>query len=77
MTLTEMSRGYQDSAEVLGRRLQELRAARRRCRTRRERQVLDRRVADLVPLLRQCRELAELTGNYYERSYCRNEKYRV
>ena len=77
MTLTERARGYQDSAEALGRRLQELRAARRRCRTRRERQVLDRRVADLVPLLRQCRELAELTGNYYERSYCRNEKYRV
>ena len=77
MTLTEMSRGYQDSAEALGRRLQELRAARRRCRTRRERQVLDRRVADLVPLLRQCRELAQLTEHYYERSYCRDEHYRI
>ena len=77
MTLTEMSRGYQDSAEALGRRLQELRAARRRCRTRRERQVLDRRVADLVPLLRQCRELAALTQHYYERSCPRTERYRV
>ena len=45
MTLTEISLGYQDSAEALR--------------------------------LRQCRELAQLTEHYYERSYCRDEHYRI
>ena len=77
MTLSEMSLSYRDSAEVLRLRLIELRLARRQCRTRKQIQALDARIRALSPLLRQCRELAELTGNYYERSYCRNEKYRV
>ena len=77
MTLLEISLGYQDSAEALRLRLCELRAERRRCRTPRQAKAMDRRIRTLTPLLRQCRELAELTGNYYERSYCRNEKYRV
>ena len=77
MTLTEISLGYQDSAEALRLRLCQLRAERRRCRTPRQAKAMDRRIRTLTPLLRQCRELAELTGNYYERSYCRNEKYRV
>lgn len=77
MTLTEISLGYQDSAEALRLRLCELRAERRRCRTPRQVKAMDRRIRTLTPLLRQCRELAQLTEHYYERSYCRNEHYRI
>jgi UDP-N-acetyl-D-mannosaminuronate dehydrogenase len=39
--------------------------------------LLERRIRDLQPLLRQSRELAELTARYYERGYHRSEKYTV
>ena len=77
MTLTEISLGYQDSAGALRLRLCELRAERRRCRTPRQVKAMDRRIRTLTPLLRQCRELAQLTEHYYERSYCRDEHYRI
>lgn len=77
MTLTEISLGYQDSAEALRLRLRELRAERRRCRTPRQAKAMDRRIRTLTPMLRQCRELARLTEHYYERSYCRDEHYRI
>jgi len=38
---------------------------------------LRRRIRDLRPLRRQCRELAELTEHYYERGYYRSGKYTV
>ena len=36
---------------------------------------LKRRILELQQLLRQSRELADLTRHYYERGYYRNEKY--
>ena len=36
---------------------------------------LRRRVAELMPMWREMRELAALTARYYERSYHKNEKY--
>ena len=63
--------------EALRLRLCELRAERRRCRTPRQVKAMDRRIRTLTPLLRQCRELAQLTEHYYERSYCRDEHYRI
>lgn len=77
MTLLEISLDYQDSAAALQLRLRELRAERSRCRTPRQVKAMDRRIRTLTPLLRQCRELAQLTEHYYERGYCRNEHYRV
>ena len=43
--------------------------------TKEERERLKRRILELQQLQRQSRELAELTRHYYERGYCRNEKY--
>ena len=40
-----------------------------------ERERLKRRILELQQLLRQSRELAELTRHYYERGYHRNENY--
>ena len=77
MTLWEMSLSYRDSAELLRARLALLRAARRASATAEEAQALERRIRDLTPLLRQCRELASLTEHYYERSDRRHERYRL
>ena len=45
------------------------------CLYREERLRLTRRILALEQLLRQSRELAELTQHYYERGYHRSEKY--
>ena len=42
-----------------------------------EARALERRIRDLTPLLRQCRELASLTEHYYEGSCRRYERYRL
>ena len=39
------------------------------------RRELHRRQIALDPLLREMNELTALTRRYYERSYCKNEKY--
>ena len=33
--------------------------------------------AALRPLLRECRQLQRLTAHYYDRSYCRDQRYRI
>ena len=77
MTLWEMSAAYRDSAELLRGRLALLREARRASETAEEARALERRIRDLMPLLRQCRELASLTEHYYEGSCRRYERYRL
>ena len=39
--------------------------------------VFERRIAALRPLLRECRQLQRLTAHYYDRSYCRDQRYRI
>lgn len=75
MTLAEMSREYECSAELLRRRLKELRQALGQAEDPEERWHLQRRIAVLTPMLTQMNELAELTARYYERGYWRSEKY--
>ncbi|MEG1683348.1 MAG: hypothetical protein RR295_05910 [Oscillospiraceae bacterium] len=77
MTLYEMSFVYEDSTLRLRARLTDLRARRKVSADGEERYRLGRRIAELEPILRETRELAALTRHYYERSYYRNEKYRV
>ena len=55
--------------------MKELRAALRRTDDPEEQWQLQRRIADLTPILTQMNELAELTAHYYDRGYWRNEKY--
>ncbi len=75
MTLLELSVSYRDSAELLQVRIRELRAAAREAETAEEARSLLRRVSALLPLLRETRELADLTAHYYDRRYRRNGRY--
>lgn len=75
MTLQEMSREYRKSAERIHVRVVELRALERAQTDGESARRLRQRIAELIPLWRESRELAVLTGRYYDRSYHKNEKY--
>ena len=75
MTLAELSESYRAAAVPLRARLREL-----RCLLAEETDPeaiwhLQRRIAELTPMLTQMNELAELTAHYYDRGYYRSEKY--
>lgn len=77
MTMTELSRSYEEAAALLRSRLLYLRHALAASRDPEEIWHLKRRIAELSPILTQMNELAELTAHYYDRGYWRNEKYIV
>ena len=74
MTLTELSHSYKESARLLRQRLRQLR------QTETDPEKLwhiQRRIAELTPILTEMNELAELTAHYYDRGCWRSEKYTV
>ena len=75
MTLAELSTDYQEAAGLLRRRMKELRKAIHQTDDPEEQWHLQRRIAELTPILTQMNELAELTAHYYDRGYWRDEKY--
>lgn len=75
MTLLEISRGYEEAAVPLRRRLHQLRKLLSKADDPEEIWHIKRRIAELTPMLTQVNELAELTEHYYEKGYHRNEKY--
>ena len=75
MTLLEMSRLYADSAAAIRLRIAELREAVRQTEDAVQIQRLQQRIAALIPLLREVRELSVLTARYYDRSYHKHERY--
>ena len=77
MTLAQLSPYYQHSAALIGGRLKELRLLQREATNEEDRRRLERRILELKPLYTECRELARLTANYYDRSFYRNAKYTV
>ena len=77
MTLTELSRSYEEAAVLLRSRLRSLRQALAASQDPEEIWHLKRRIAELTPILTQMNELADLTAHYYDRGYWRNEKYIV
>ena len=77
MTLLEMSVQYADSAALIRARIRELRAEERQQSDPEAARRLRRRIDDLTPLLRDCRELAVLTARYYDRSYHKHERYTI
>ena len=77
MTMTELSRSYEEAAVLLRNRLRYLRQALAASRDPEEIWHIKRRIAELTPILTQMNELAELTAHYYDRGYWRNEKYTV
>ena len=76
MTLAEMSGLYAESAAALRQRIVELRQSAGEMDGA-ERCALQRRIAELTPLLQEARELAALTARYYDRSYHRHERYTI
>ena len=77
MTLRELSPAYREAAELLARRIRELRLAVEETEDPVEKWNRRRRILELKPLLTQMRELAELTEHYYDRGFWRDEKYTV
>ena len=75
MTLTELSKTYEEAAVPLRRRLSELRRMEKRACFSEERFQIQRRIQGLTPILTEMNELAELTARYYERGYYRDKKY--
>jgi len=75
MTMMELSRSYEHSAQLLQKRLRHLRQQAAVEKDPEALFSLKRRIAELTPMLTQMNELAELTARYYERGYWRNEKY--
>ncbi len=75
MALADLSPEYTQSARLLQQRMKQLRQALRETRDPEEKWHLERRLAQLTPMLTQMRELADLTAHYYEKGYWRNEKY--
>ncbi len=76
MTLHEMSYTYREDALRFRMRITHLRVQAEGAPPEEARR-LQQRITELQTLLRQSRELAELTQHYYERNFYRNEKYTV
>ena len=77
MRLYDLSAEYEKSARLLQKRMKELRKAIQATDDPEEKWHLQRRLADLTPILTQMNELADLTAHYYDKGYWRNEKYTV
>lgn len=75
MKLAELSPLYEDSAQRIQERMEELKLRLRATGDPACARELRRRLAELQPLLRQCRQLARLTAHYYDRSYHRYEQF--
>ena len=75
MKLAELGLAYEESARLLRQRMKELRRSIQETEDPEEKWHLQRRLAELTPLLTQMNELAELTAHYYDRGFWRNEKY--
>lgn len=68
MKLAELSPLYEDSAQRIQRRMEQLRLDLRTADNPDSARQLRRRLTELQPMLRQCRQLARLTAHYYDRS---------
>ncbi len=75
MTLQQLSRDYEAAAVLLRQRLRLLRQQLAAAQDGEEIWHLQRRIAELTPMLTQMNELKELTEHYYDRGYYRSEKY--
>jgi len=77
MKLAELSPAYRVGGEAITGRIEELRKRLKAEKDPEARRILRRRIRELRPMQRQCEELAELTARYYERGYCRDERYTI
>ena len=75
MALSDLSKDYEAAAVLLRQRLKLLRKMLAEASDPEDIFHIQRRIAELTPMLTQMNELAELTAHYYDRGYYRNEKY--
>lgn len=75
MTLAELSEQYAASAALLRGRIRLLQATLRTTEDEEQRRRLQRRIADLRPLLYECIHVQRLCAHYYEGSFHRDEHY--
>lgn len=73
--MNNLSDNYRQSAELIRVKLSELRSELRSEKNLEKKFRLERRIAELTPILTEMNELAELTARYYEMGYYRNEKF--
>ena len=73
MTLLEMSAQYADRAAVLRDRITVLRGQARQDTDMRTVRALRSRIAALLPLWQEAKELAQLTAHYYDKRRRTNE----
>lgn len=66
MTLEELSTQYEAAAQPLRDRIRELRILLSKAETAEAKWQINRRIAELTPILTQMNELAYLTAHYYE-----------
>ncbi len=66
MTILELSAVYRSSAVLLRERMRMLRLEMRQSEDPSQAQILKRRIADLTPLYRECRETAAYLEHYYD-----------
>lgn len=77
MTMQELSGQYAGNAEILYRRIVELRRQAAAAADPDARFHLRRRIDELTPIWREARELANWTAHYYDRSYRVYAYYRI
>ena len=77
MTLLEISAQYTANAEVFARRIKQLQQQLEQTNNPEEQRRLQQRIADLTPLLRQSRVLAQVTKHYYDRGYTKHAQYHL
>lgn len=77
MKLAEMAIDYENSAQRISGRLSQLRSSLRASPTEEEAFHLRRRIAELKPMLTQCRKLSNVTAHYYDRSFYGYDEYRI
>lgn len=77
MTIKEMAPLCRKQAGALKDHIRALRREKQTVTDETERFALEARILALYPIVREMEELADHLEHYYDRGYCRNEKYTV
>ena len=77
MTLKEMAPLCRKQAGVLREHIRDLHREKQTTKDEAVRFALETRIQALYPIAREMEELAEHMEHYYDRRYCRNEKYTI
>ena len=77
MTMKEMAPLCRKQAGLLKEQIRDLRREKQTTKDEEVWFALETRILALYPIIREMEELAEHLEHYYDRGYCRNEKYTV